>query len=46
MTLDEAIKHLQEVIEQDDFSCAECKSEHEQLLEWLIELRERREVDE
>ena len=44
MTLDEAIQHLEETLASKDhkWSCAECKSEHEQLLEWLIELKQRR----
>lgn len=44
MTLDEAIEHLEETLNSQDhqWSCAECRSEHEQLLEWLKELRELR----
>ena len=47
MTLDEAIQHLEETLASRDhkWSCAECKSEHEQLLEWLIELKQRRSAD-
>ena len=47
MTLDEAIQHLEETLADIDhkWSCAECKSEQEQLLEWLIELKQRRSVD-
>ena len=44
MTLDEAIDHLQEIISDHnhDWGCPACKSEHEQLLQWLKELKERR----
>ena len=47
MTLDDAIDHLEETLIDSDhrWSCAECKSEHEQLLKWLIELKHRRETD-
>lgn len=40
MELQEAIEHIDEVIE--DISCENCKNEHLQLKEWLIELLERR----
>ena len=39
MTLDEAIQHAREVAES---GCSECCKEHEQLAEWLEELRDRR----
>ena len=39
MTLDEAIEHLEDSIENKEFSCESCKEEHKQLLEWLKELR-------
>ena len=53
MTLDEAIKHCEEVAEKycekveeglnaDDF-CDSCASEHRQLAEWLKELKRLRE---
>lgn len=57
MTLDEAIKHAEEVaqdkwyeyqdcLEAHDMEsaneCVECGNEHEQLAEWLKELRDRR----
>lgn len=44
MTLDEAIKHLNESLadQSHDWGCEECKVEHEQLAEWLRELRELR----
>lgn len=47
MTLNEAIEHLEETLTNSDhrWSCAECKSEHEQLLKWLIELKQRRSED-
>ena len=46
MTLDEAIKHCEDVAE-DRCGCAEdCVNEHRQLAEWLKELRERRAKDE
>ena len=38
MTLDEAIKHCEEVAEKDCI-CEECASEHRQLAEWLKELQ-------
>lgn len=41
MTLNEAIQHLEDIIPRKDWSCKDCKQEHEQLLEWLIELEER-----
>lgn len=51
MTLDEAIKHCEEVAEENEKnaksinniykkSCLECASEHRQLAEWLRELKE------
>lgn len=45
MTLEEAIKHLEETLNNPnhEWSCAECKAEHEQLLAWLKELKELRE---
>jgi hypothetical protein len=54
MTLDEAIKHCEEVAEKycekveegltaDDF-CDSCASEHRQLAEWLRELKRDREI--
>ena len=44
MTLDEAIEHLQDKFEEDNWSCEECRQEHLQLLQWLMELKERREI--
>jgi hypothetical protein len=42
MTLDEAIKHCNEVAESN---CDDCGAEHKQLAEWLIELKEIKEGD-
>lgn len=41
MTLQEAIQHLQETLADNnhEWGCEECKKEHEQLLEWLKELK-------
>lgn len=44
MKLSEAIEHLEEKLQQDDFPCEECRKEHLDLLEWLEELRESRKV--
>ncbi len=52
MTLDEAIKHCEEVAEEHTIynfyggyeSCDECAKEHRQLAEWLRELKEYRKV--
>lgn len=38
MTLDDAIKHAQEVANSSGV-CDECKKEHQQLVEWLKELK-------
>lgn len=40
MKLEEAIIHLEETLADPHhvWSCAECKAEHKQLLEWLKEL--------
>lgn len=47
MTLPEAINHLKEKLsEPDTFSCQACQEEHKQLLEWLLELQDRRNRDE
>ncbi len=45
MTLEEAIKHLDESLADPghNWGCEECKGEHEQLLEWLRELKDLRE---
>ena len=52
MTLDEAIQHCKEVANEEkskllkvgeEYICSECVEEHEQLAEWLEELKELRE---
>lgn len=44
--LEEAIEHLDEVLADNTRDwCEECRKEHEQLREWLIELRGRRSSD-
>ena len=47
IALDEAITHLEAVLsdESKEWNCVECKQEHEQLLAFLCELRERRAAD-
>lgn len=42
MTLNDAIQHLEENIKTKTDWCDDCKQEHIQLLDWLIELREQR----
>lgn len=43
MTLEEAIEHLNEILaDENGWPCEACKSEHVQLREWLIELKQRR----
>lgn len=53
MTIDEAIKHCEEVAERlegkdgyayTDSTCEECAKEHRQLAEWLRELKRDREI--
>lgn len=44
MTLDEAIKHCLDVAHNT--TCVDCKNEHLQLAEWLLELKGRRKKDE
>ena len=44
LTLDQAIRHLQEDVLPNMEQC-DCKKEHEQLLKWLIELKQRRQND-
>lgn len=48
MTLNEAIKHLDETLGDSSrmWSCEECRQEHIQLQEWLIELKGLREARE
>lgn len=45
MNLDDAIQHLTETLTNPnhEWSCPECKAEHEQLAEWLKELKDYRE---
>lgn len=44
MTLSEAIEHLNDVLQPDNsWECEECKNEHIQLREWLLELKATRE---
>lgn len=45
MTLEEAIDHLQESLINKEWDCQECRQEHEQLLEWLIELEQFRNIN-
>ena len=42
MSLDEAIEHLNDTLNSTDrmWSCDSCRREHEQLRNWLIELRD------
>lgn len=42
MDLEEAISHLEELIDNHDFECLECKRNHEDLLGFLRELKQRR----
>lgn len=42
MTLEEAIKHCEEIAKN---RCNECASDHRQLAEWLKELKHRKEMD-
>ena len=55
MTLEQAIQHCHEkakelraeaVLQAHNPECEECASEHEQLAEWLTELKARREAQE
>ena len=55
MTLDEAIQHAKEVANKekcnllkvgDDYIYSECAMEHEQLAQWLEELKEYKELEE
>ena len=45
MDLEEAISHLKELINNHDFECLECKRNHEALLGFLEELKQRRSQD-
>lgn len=46
MKLNEAISHLEKSLADPshDWGCEECKAEHEQLLEWLTELKDLRAI--
>lgn len=44
MSLDEAIEHIDEIINKGDM-CEECKLEHLQLKNWLIELKQYRNAE-
>ena len=47
MTLDEAILHCKDIIENNPNDvCDECINEHTQLLEWLVELKSYRQAKE
>lgn len=55
MTLDEAIQHSKEVAKKerdkflkvgDEYICSECGKEHEQLAQWLEELKEYEDLEE
>ena len=46
MTLNEAIDHLNDVLRPErKWECEECRNEHIQLREWLLELQERRKFE-
>lgn len=45
MNLEEAILHLKELIDNHDFGCLGCKRDHEELLGFLEELKQRRGED-
>lgn len=45
MDLEEAISHLKELIDNHDFECVKCKRDHEALLGFLEELKQRRSKD-
>ena len=47
MTLDEAIRHCEDVADYDCYNDKQrkCSEEHQQLADWLRELKERRERD-
>ena len=55
MTLDEAIQHAKDVAREerdkllkvgDEYICSECGKEHEQLVEWLEELKNYKKLEE
>lgn len=45
MKLQEAITHLEESLNKKNFSCPECRQEHEELLGYLKELKALRKVE-
>lgn len=40
MNLDEAIRHLDDILSKKEWKCEKCRENHIQLRDWLIELRE------
>lgn len=42
MILEQAIAHLESLLKYHDFECEACKQDHRDLLELLVELKERR----
>ena len=44
-TLEEAIDHYQDVADSEEDLCEECKEKHEQLKDWLVELKNRRDKE-
>lgn len=42
MVLEQAIAHLKSLLRDHDFECEDCKRDHRELLELLVELKERR----
>lgn len=42
MVLEQAIAHLKSLLRDHDFECEDCKQDHRELLELLVELKERR----
>ena len=46
MTLQEAIDHVSYKLFNEEWECEECKKEHIQLLNWLLELQRYRELKE
>lgn len=42
MVLEQAIAHLESLLRAHDFECEDCKRDHRELLELLVELKERR----
>lgn len=45
LTLEEAIEHYQDVADSEEDSCEESKEKHEQLKDWLVELKNRRDKE-